>query len=126
MLALCRDIYEVLILSFGQEFPEVDSPSISHQAFSVLVAAIGLASFALVLALVEQVVLEVIEENVRRGTRVFEAGHVLVLGWATSQRDLEVVWKTLEQLTHAYRNDGGATVVVLTQRPKLEMEALIK
>ncbi|KAL6749116.1 hypothetical protein V8C86DRAFT_3032280 [Haematococcus lacustris] len=124
--AFWRDIYEVLILSFGQEFPEVDSPSISHQAFSVLVAAIGLASFALVLALVEQVVLEVIEENVRRGTRVFEAGHVLVLGWATSQRDLEVVWKTLEQLTHAYRNDGGATVVVLTQRPKLEMEALIK
>jgi hypothetical protein len=29
---------------------------------------------------------------------VFESRHVLVLGWCSSQRDLEVVWKTLEQV----------------------------
>jgi hypothetical protein len=29
---------------------------------------------------------------------VYEEGHVLVLGWAISQRDLEVVWKSLEQV----------------------------
>ena len=40
------------------------------------VAAIGLAAFALVLALVEQVVLQVVDENVARGSRVFETGHV--------------------------------------------------
>jgi hypothetical protein len=50
-----RDLYEVLVLSFGQEFPEIESPDLVHQAFSVVVAGIGLASFALVLALVEQV-----------------------------------------------------------------------
>jgi hypothetical protein len=41
---------------------------------------------------------ESIEANVRRGSRVYEEGHVLVLGWCTSQRDLEVVWKSLEQV----------------------------
>jgi hypothetical protein len=45
-----------------------------------------------------QAVLEVVEANVRRGSRVFESRHVLVLGWCSSQRDLEVVWKTLEQV----------------------------
>jgi len=42
----------------------------------VLVATTGLASFALVLALVEQVVLEVIEDNVKRGSKVYQRGHV--------------------------------------------------
>ena len=40
------------------------------------VATIGLASFALVLALVEQIVLEVIESNVKRGSSVYERDHV--------------------------------------------------
>jgi hypothetical protein len=30
------------------------------------------------------------------------------------------------QLCYAYRNEGGCTVVILVQRPKLEMEALFK
>ena len=46
------------------------------QVFGVLVATTGLASFALVLALVEQVVLEVIEDNVKRGSKVYQRGHV--------------------------------------------------
>ncbi len=46
------------------------------QVFGVAVASVGLASFALVLALVEQIVLEVIESNVKRGSSVYEAGHV--------------------------------------------------
>ena len=41
-----------------------------------MVAAIGLAAFALVLALVEQVVLEVLKNNVQRGSQVYEEGHV--------------------------------------------------
>lgn len=49
-------LYEVLVLSFGQQFPDF-SADLVHQAFSVVVAGIGLAAFALVLALVEQVVL---------------------------------------------------------------------
>jgi hypothetical protein len=37
---------------------------------------VGLAAFAMVLALVEQVVLETLEANVKRGSKVFETGHV--------------------------------------------------
>lgn len=46
------------------------------QIFSVCIAGLGLISFALVLALVEQVVLEVLEENVEKGSQVFEKDHV--------------------------------------------------
>ncbi len=46
------------------------------QVFSVLVAAASLAGFAIVLALVEQAVLEVIENNVNQGSTVFEKDHV--------------------------------------------------
>ncbi len=69
---------------------------------------------------------ETIEQNVRQGSRVYEQGHVLVLGWCNSQRDLEVVWKILEQQCYAHRHAGGTVVVVLTQREKLEMESLFR
>lgn len=46
------------------------------QLFGVAAITTGLALFALVLALVEQVVLQVLEENVQRGSRVYETGHV--------------------------------------------------
>ena len=42
---------------FGQELPDSTASAIS-QLFSLIVAAVGFASFALVLALVEQVVLQ--------------------------------------------------------------------
>jgi tagatose-1,6-bisphosphate aldolase len=64
----------------------------------VLVAAFGLAAFALVLALVEQVVLEANNRNVKRGSRVYETGHYLILGWGVSQRDLEMMVKVVQQV----------------------------
>lgn len=60
---------------FGQEFPGHDAP-LGQQVLSVGTAIIGLAAFAMVLALVEQVVLEGLEANVKRGSKVFESGHV--------------------------------------------------
>lgn len=53
-----------------------DEPEGIRQGFSIIVACFGLAAFALVLALVEQVVLESMENNVKQGSRVFESGHV--------------------------------------------------
>jgi hypothetical protein len=49
---------------------------------------------------------------------------VLILSWCVSQRDLEVVRKVLSQLCLAYRAEGGTTVVVMSQRSKLEMESM--
>ncbi|EIE20310.1 hypothetical protein COCSUDRAFT_67575 [Coccomyxa subellipsoidea C-169] len=85
-------------------------------------AAIGLAAFAIVLALVEQIVLQILNDNVSRGSVVYEKGHILVLAWANTQRDREVIWKILAQLCLAYRTDGGRVIVVLSLVPKTEME----
>ena len=51
---------------------------------------------------------------------------VLILGWCDSQRDLEVVQKVVSQLCHAYEAEGGRVIVVMTQRAKLELEALFR
>lgn len=68
-----------------------------------MVVALGLVAFALVLALVEQVVLAGLEENVQRGSRVFESGHTLVVCFGEAQVDLEILAKTLRQTCHAHR-----------------------
>lgn len=50
----------------------------------------------------------------------------LVLGWADSQSDQEVIIKLVGQLCSSARAEGGTTIVVLTQREKLEMEDLFR
>ena len=70
-----QSVYEALVVVFGQDLPDTTA-SILQQLWSLMVAAIGLAAFALVLALVEQVVLEVLKNNVQRGSQVYETGHV--------------------------------------------------
>lgn len=70
-----RSLYEALVVVFGQDLPD-STANILQQLWSLMVAAVGLAAFALVLALVEQVVLEVLKNNVQRGSQVYETGHV--------------------------------------------------
>lgn len=70
-----QSVYEALVVVFGQDLPDTTA-SLLQQLWSLMVAAIGLAAFALVLALVEQVVLEVLKNNVQRGSQVYEKGHV--------------------------------------------------
>lgn len=50
----------------------------------------------------------------------------LVLGWGVSQGDQEVVIKLVSQLCCSARAEGGCTIVVLTQKEKLEMEELFR
>ena len=69
---------QILSVVYGQELPSPDA-SIGYQVFGVAVATTGLATFALVLALLQQVVLEVIDENVKQGRRVYEEKHVRTL-----------------------------------------------
>lgn len=47
-----------------------------------------------------QLVLEVLERNVRQGSNVYETGHILVLGWVDNRSDEEVMWKILSQVPH--------------------------
>ncbi|KAL4432522.1 hypothetical protein ABPG77_000459, partial [Micractinium sp. CCAP 211/92] len=120
------DLYGVLAVVLGQDLPpgQAGFPS---QLFAVLTAVFGLASFALVLALIEQVVLEVLENNVKRGSQCYEQGHHVVLAYCESSRGIAQVTRILTQLCAANRTVGGGTVVVLTQqRGKLEMEQLFR
>jgi len=64
---------------FGQQFPDASAP-VTQQAFAVVAAVGGLAAFALVLALVEQVVMELIQTHVMTGSPVYEDGHVSPAG----------------------------------------------
>jgi hypothetical protein len=50
----------------------------------------------------------------------------LILGWCQSQRDLVVVMSLVNQVIAAYAFQGGTTIVVMTQREKLEMEDLFR
>jgi len=74
--ALWDNIYTVMVLSFGENFPDAAESGPLEEVFDVLVALAGLAGFALALALVEQVVLETNLANVKRGSKVYEMGHV--------------------------------------------------
>jgi hypothetical protein len=79
---------QVCAYVFGQDFPGPEA-SLGHQVLAVGVAVIGLAAFAMVLALVEQVVLDALEANVKRGSKVYESGHVsLVSSAAGGARDV--------------------------------------
>ena len=63
---------------FGQDLPEVTA-TLTAQLFGLATALVGLATFALVLALLQQVVLEVIESNVAQGSHVYESNHVRII-----------------------------------------------
>jgi hypothetical protein len=67
------------------------------QLYSISMGLVGVIGFALVLALTEQLILEVLENNVRQGTRVFEHGHILVLAHCVAGKDTEALWRILNQ-----------------------------
>ncbi|PRW58011.1 hypothetical protein C2E21_3586 [Chlorella sorokiniana] len=124
---LWHNLYTVLAVVLGQDLPPAESAGWPSQFFAIVVAVFGLASFALVLALIEQVVLEVLDNNVKRGCAVFETGHTVILAWCESSRGIAQLTRILTQLCAANRGDGGGVVVVLTQhRGKLEMEELFR
>lgn len=74
---LLSDLYRIAAVILGQNFPE-DPGSVGMQVFYLIVGLLGVASFALVLALIEQVVLDGFEANVRKGSAVYESNHVCV------------------------------------------------
>lgn len=120
------DLYSVLVVILGQQLPE-EQASFSQQVFAVATAVLGVASFALVLALIEQATLELLESNVKRGSKVYESGHYVVLSWGKSARDLSQGATVLRQLCAAAALDGGATIVLLSAfREKLELEEIFR
>lgn len=62
---------------------------------------------------------QVLDERVAQGSKVLEAGHVVVLLWGSSQRDVSKLETVVRQLCAAYRGSGGTTIAVLSCREKL-------
>lgn len=122
-----QDLYSVLTVVLGQELPEEQASTFPQQLFAVATAVLGVASFALVLALIEQATLELLESNVRRGSRVYEKDHYVILTYGESARDLSQCQTITEQICAASAATGGAVVVILVAyREKLEMETLFR
>lgn len=116
----------MLVVILGQQLPE-EHAEFSQQLFGVVTALLGLASFALILALIEQATLEMLEHNVRRGSKVYECGHYVVLAWGESARDLSQAATLLRQLCAASASQGGAVIVVLAaHREKLDLETIFR
>ena len=143
----------VTLLTFGENFP-TDDESAVFQLYSIAMALLGIIGFALLLALTEQILLEVLEANVQQGTTVFERRHLLVLSQCVAGKDMETLWRVLgqvrpgaglrpnagdgrhvrsgltgclcAQICYAYAADGGRTVVVLGSKDKVVMEKLFR
>ena len=49
-----------------------------------------------------QVVLELLDDQVRQGSRVYESGHTLVLAWCSNHVDEETIQKLLSQVRLGY------------------------
>jgi len=120
--ALLASTYNIAQLWYSEGFPEQGESSWVRELYAVMVASIGLVFFTVLLAMVEQRFLEVLEDNVARGSNVYDDGHMVVLAWVESALSMNTVWKVLAELCEAHKPDGGTRVVVLSNKPKLEME----
>eukprot|EP00890_Picochlorum_soloecismus_P002958 jgi/Picsp_1/3663/NSC_06500-R1_probable secreted protein len=124
---LWDSVYSVLVVVLGQELPDAKQSELPTQIFAVVTAALGIASFALILALIEQVVLETLESNVKRGSKVYESGHYCLVAWGESSRDIEQLQRIVQELCAANRRSGGVTIAILvSHREKLELESVFR
>ena len=97
---------QVVELNLLQKLPPEFSVGLPTQVFSIGAASVGLAGLATVLALTQQAVLAILDRNVRRGSVVYEKGHIVILSWAVSSRDIEVIWKIASQVVCAFCAHG--------------------
>jgi hypothetical protein len=91
-----------------------DKPSLRPLAIALTLA--GLVTFALLVGLITESVSEQVD-NFKKGiSKVLDQDHVLMLGWTA--KSLAII----EQLAFANKSQGGATIVVLANAAKEDME----
>ena len=122
-----ESLYDLFVVILGQELPPKGSSTFPQQVFAVAIAFFGLASFALILALIEQVVLEILESQVTVGSKVYEQGHYCLIGWGESARDIGQCTRIVKEICASQRHRNGTTIAVLVaNREKLEMESIFR
>ena len=116
-------LYAIGQILVGQELPEESAVSAPEQVFAFAVGILGLSSFAVVLALVEQAVLEILEANVRQGSNVIEEAHVVLLSWwvlmsrFSSSLSDSLTHSLTRSLAHSLtRSTGGRRLAISLKR----------
>ena len=106
---LWRNVYSILVVVLGQELPD-GAASFVDQAFALLVASAGLAAFALVLALVEQVsapeavkILHVSQLELPDGAASFVDQAFALLVASAGLAAFALVLALVEQVCHPFR-----------------------
>ncbi|MBN2195820.1 MAG: hypothetical protein JW751_23590 [Polyangiaceae bacterium] len=87
-----------------------------ERGISALVTVLGVVVTGLLIAVLVGNFQAALGDARKHGAPAIESGHFLVLGWS------EKVFPVIDQLAEAYALSGRITVVVMAERPKLEME----
>uniref|UniRef100_A0A7S0EYY4 RCK N-terminal domain-containing protein n=1 Tax=Hanusia phi TaxID=3032 RepID=A0A7S0EYY4_9CRYP len=90
------------------------------RAIALAITVGGLVVFALMVGLITESVSEQVEDFRKGKSRVLEHGHTLILGF--NDKCLSII----EELVIAFESVGGGTIVVLSDRPKEEMESILQ
>ncbi len=90
------------------------------RAIALVITVGGMMIFALLLGLVSETLGERVDELKKGRSRVIESDHSLILGWN------EKIFTLVQQLIEANASRRRAVVVILSDRPKEEMEEALR
>lgn len=88
-----------------------------NRAVSVTVTVLGVVVAGLLISALAGNFQAALDQIRQTGAPVMENGHFVVLGWS------QKIFSVIDQLSEAYALKGRITVVVMAERPKIEMEA---
>ncbi len=94
----------------------VEDAGYVNRTVSVTVTVLGVVVAGLLISALAGNFQQALDRIRQTGAPVMEEGHFLVLGWS------EKIFSVIDQLSEAYALKGRITVVVMAERPKLEME----
>jgi len=95
-----------------------EKPGLRAVAFAITIS--GLVVFALMIGLITESVAEQVDDFKKGRSRVLENDHTLMIGWTSKSIPI------LDQLALAAESEGGASIVVLAERDKEDMEEDLK
>jgi len=88
----------------------------AQRVVALMVTIGGMLIFALMIGIIADGVSDLLDSLKKGKSRVIESGHTLILGWS------DKVIPTIRELAIANESEGGGVVVLLSERPKEEME----
>ena len=103
----------------GTQAYDIDSSGFV-KVFAVIAGIVGIILLSAVIAVMTTALTQKIEELRAGHTLVVEDGHTLVLGW--NDRIVDI----LQELIEANESESSASVVILADRPKVDMDEYLR